>query len=1640
MTRFLNCRRSLGCACVLLLTATVSAAPIPVAEIKRAEPVDFEKEVLPLLQRNCLACHSTSEKQGDLVLETPEGMRKGGDSGPAILPGRGAQSLLVKLAAHQSDRAMPPPGNDVNAKALTSQELGLLKLWIDQGARGGNAVVLSPKIWQLLPNSVGPVYGLALTADGQYVAATRGNRLYLYHVPSGQEIAELTDPATVPATVPGKSPASATAHRDLVESLAFHVDGDLLASGGFREVKLWRRPRDVQLANFPAGVPVTALAVSPDRRWIATPAANHTIRCWNLADQKAGPTCTGHTGPITALKYSSDGTRLISAAQDQTVRVWNPTDGASVGVMETTAVVNTVELISMAVATEQQPSPPQLLVTGGADNLLRTWTLPAAPPVKLAAVPANLQLTSLSPDRRYLALCSADGTLRVLRDVRQAQDALPRWEAAAEWKPDGMPLGVTFVPVPGMLVPGKRDAPATPHLATLTKEGTISVWSIPNHQLLARWLSGEAIASALTASADGKTLATGAESGVITSWNLSVDAEVEYPGKVGGSVTHLAVSPSGLLTAAACMANGKPAVVVRNLENGQITHTFTGHDGPIRAVAFSADNTRLITGSEDKTVRLWNLANATVSGPVSGPARLEGHAAAVVAVAFSPDGKQVLSGTADNAVRLWNPEDGSVIKDFAGHTGPILCVGFVAVTQPFSVSTDRSVRFWNPADGAVARTFSDQGTPVGAVLGADAQQIALLGNDKQVRLYQMNTGQLLKTIISTLSSTTLAFSADGKRFLLTAAATANQPGISQVWDIEANVPRPLEGVGHPALSTAVFAKQTDRIELGTTTGVQSRHILRFIRHFDGNLQAITALRYHSNGQTLFATAKDGSFRGYATGTGQPTFNTNHGAAIHALALSPNEQWLATAGENAVVRLWQVNGAPYGPQQLTGFAGPVKSVAFSPDGTKVIAGSAGEKPAVLVFGVDQQTGAVQQRFTGHEQPLFSIVDLGAEDASHVLSASSDGVWHWSVQGVRQYPGHAAAVTTLAADPAVPAQVYSGSVDATVRRWNLTNGQPIAQYNQGGAVTGVAIRPDGQRLAVVGENRLARLLNVNGQQIAELSGDVRLKTRVARLTQQQNATNQRLAIAKQRLDVAGKDLPVKTDAEKKAAETLATATKARDDALAAVKKTEIDKVAAEKATIEASTAARQALLVKSTAEQAAKDAATMVTVVQQKSAQLTAAANAAPNDANLKKAAADALLLVTAAQQNAQQMQTAIAAPTQAAQAAVTAANAAAQKSALTQTPYNDALSSLKKADVAQNLAAQQHVIAARELKQAQDLVPILKTATDKAETAAADVKKSLETATLESTAANLPLRAVAFAPDGRTLATAGDFPAIQTWDAETGTALAAYAGHASPVTAVTFLDDGRIASGSTDQSSRCWDLNPRWRLERVIGAVDRPDIISHRVTALDFSDDSKQILVGGGVPSRNGELHIFLTADGQRTLFLPQAHDDVVYAARFSPDGKRIASAGADKYLRTFDVVSGQQLRRFEGHTNYVLSVAWKGDAQTLVTAGADQTIKVWNSETGDQDRTIPNFGKQVTSVRYIGETDNIVSSCGDRIIRMFNAANGGLFRNLTGPSAWPHSLDVTPDGNVVATGTADGKIYLWNGNNGQPLKTIDMTR
>src|SRR5262249_25122649 len=150
---------------------------------------------------------------------------KGGKRGPAIVSGRADDSLLFKMAAHRVEPTMPPKEKRKDFPPLTPDELGLLKLWIDQGAKddSDSGEAKAPKAIELgtLPPGIHPILAVDMTADGRRVAAGRANLVQIYDADSGLEIVSLGG------------------HRDLIGALRYSPDGRRLAAGSYQVVTVW---------------------------------------------------------------------------------------------------------------------------------------------------------------------------------------------------------------------------------------------------------------------------------------------------------------------------------------------------------------------------------------------------------------------------------------------------------------------------------------------------------------------------------------------------------------------------------------------------------------------------------------------------------------------------------------------------------------------------------------------------------------------------------------------------------------------------------------------------------------------------------------------------------------------------------------------------------------------------------------------------------------------------------------------------------------------------------------------------------------------------------------------------------------------------------------------------------------------------------------------------------------------------------------------------------------------------------------------------------------------------------------------------------------------------------------------------------
>ncbi|MBY0513994.1 MAG: NB-ARC domain protein [Gemmataceae bacterium] len=317
----------------------------------------------------------------------------------------------------------------------------------------------------------------------------------------------------------------------------------------------------------------------------------------------------------------------------------------------------------------------------------------------------------------------------------------------------------------------------------------------------------------------------------------------------------------------------------------------------------------------------------------------------------------------------------------------------------------------------------------------------------------------------------------------------------------------------------------------------------------------------------------------------------------------------------------------------------------------------------------------------------------------------------------------------------------------------------------------------------------------------------------------------------------------------------------------------------------------------------------------------------------------------------------------------------------------------------------------------------------------------------------PVRAVAVAPDGKTVAgsrgnqvhlyalttTPADpkgAPKKDDWafsktlvdpTLKTPDGKETKAAHISLVEAVAFSPDGKTLATGSYQELTLWDVAKAEPKKRVGGFADR-------VVALAFSADGKFLATGGGAPTEDGEIKVFEADSGKQVLDIKNGHSDTVFGVAFSPDGKLLATCAADKFVKVFELPSGKFLKSFEGHTHHVMGVGWTPDGKKLASCGADNFVKVWDYEKGEKLRDMQGHQKQVTQLAFVGKTPQFLTASGDATVRMWNADNGGNVRQFPGAGDFLYAVAASPDGTVVAAGGEDGVVRIFNGTNAQLLK------
>jgi WD40 repeat protein len=757
---------------LLFLISGTAAAALPIADVTRESPVDFARDLHPILQRNCLACHNQTKSKAGLNLESPASILQGGDTGPAVVPGRSSESLLLKTAAHLEDPIMPPAGNKVNAVDLTPEELGLFRLWIDQGAAGEAVTADAPIVWRGFPAQRAPVTAAAVSPGGVLVAAARGNQVEITEVATGVSLGFLSDPELARLDLYRGHPA---ADRDAVVAVAFGNE-DRLATGGYRTARLWRREafrphRDsLVLTN-----PVLSLATGG-----ALTAAGDATGCvvvWNAHAEKPEPVeLNDHTSPVRAVALTPDGRHLISAAADRSVRVWSVSDRTVVF-----RGVSPVEIVALAVVQRGE-----LLAAAGADGSLRVYGFStadagdASTPLREVRLgdKAPAFLTSIDPQGSHVLWGGGDDRLRVvdaatgepLREIRCQHPAQPvlaraeRQREAAQRQVDGRQQRATAA-----AEAAKKEGDAA-RTAQETMEKARADWQrklataaqsaesarskpadTPRQEAATKAMSEANAAERvfLNARADAELavrLAGQALQRQITAEAAQAAARTSLAEAQANLDAAKATAPFPAVTSATVLPDGRTVVLATAGNRAQWHSLETGalvDAAELEATMTAVTQDALIAVSTDKKSVLLPLRRAwrheRTLGATGETAVLSDR---VTALAFSSDSRLLATGggipSRGGEVSLWNTHDGSLARTLKDpHSDTVNALAFSPDDAWLATAgSDRFARIFRVADGEKLADLEGHASHVlGIAWRGDGLALATGGADKTVRTW-----------------------------------------------------------------------------------------------------------------------------------------------------------------------------------------------------------------------------------------------------------------------------------------------------------------------------------------------------------------------------------------------------------------------------------------------------------------------------------------------------------------------------------------------------------------------------------------------------------------------------------------------------------------------------------------------------------------------------------------------------------------------------------------------------------------------------------------------------------------------------------------------------------------------------------------
>ncbi|KAG9123460.1 hypothetical protein FRC07_014911 [Ceratobasidium sp. 392] len=550
------------------------------------------------------------------------------------------------------------------------------------------------------------------------------------------------------------------------------------------------------------------------------------------------------------------------------------------------------------------------------------------------------------------------------------------------------------------------------------------------------------------------------------------------------------------------------------------------HGATVTSVAVSSDGSRIVTGSQNQLVQIWDSETGIA---VCEP--LKGHTNVVRSVAFSSGGRRIISGSYDDTARIWDSDTGAIVLVLT-HATAVMCAIFSPDDQRIVTGTyGGMVHIWDANTGAtVSGPLAGHSDSVNALtFTRDCSQIVSGSSDRTIRFWDAQTGTNVYEPLEAHADFVycVAFSPDGRQMI-----SGCNDGVLCVWNAETNAvvlelrdsySGPIRSAAYSPCGQMVICGYWDKkiriwdINAGTIVS----------NLLTGHLGAVRSVSFTPNGRRIVSGSEDGTVRIWdaVAAVAIPKLAARDGTHVSAVAFSPDSLKLASMHLDSRVRIWDVETGQLVCEPLFNQSDGAWSVQFSPDG-RLLAGSIANgiwiwdtesselvsKPLAkhedLVWSIafapnsrqiasgsrdqtvriwDVQTGVeVSKPFVGHTGDVRCV--LFTPDGQRIVSCSNDKtirIWDVASGSLLFNPlvGHSRPICSITISPN-GGRLVSGAEDNTMMIWDPESGAAVSEPLMGefGVVFSVAFSPDGERVAVAPYDNTVQIWDLNTRQIA------------------------------------------------------------------------------------------------------------------------------------------------------------------------------------------------------------------------------------------------------------------------------------------------------------------------------------------------------------------------------------------------------------------------------------------------------------------------------------------------------------------------------------------------------------------------------